>query len=300
MAENPETAQPIQCVVLFADIAESTRLYDRLGDQQAQEVVSRCLATMAQIVGHHGGRVVKTVGDEIMCRFPSPDAAVQAACQINETLDRGVDGLPALAVRIGLHYGPVIEDRDDVYGDSVNLAARMVSVAKAQQIITTQETVAALSADVARLTRIYDRATVKGKQGKVTIYEVLWDVRDLTAIMSVTAVTRNLAAKQLRLRYGGREALVSADTRLFVLGRGLHCDLVVQSRLASRIHAKIEYHRGKFVLIDQSTNGTFVRTQDGKEVYLRREGLPLWGKGTISLGQSVADEAPHLIEYLSE
>jgi hypothetical protein len=225
---------------------------------------------------------------------------VQAACQINETLDRGVDGLPALAVRIGLHYGPVIEDRDDVYGDSVNLAARMVSVAKAQQIITTQETVAALSADVARLTRIYDRATVKGKQGKVTIYEVLWDVRDLTAIMSVTAVTRNLAAKQLRLRYGGREALVSADTRLFVLGRGLHCDLVVQSRLASRIHAKIEYHRGKFVLIDQSTNGTFVRTQDGKEVYLRREGLPLWGKGTISLGQSVADEAPHLIEYLSE
>ncbi len=300
MPVHATTANTCDGAVLFADIAESTRLYDTLGDQQAQQVVSRCLTSMMQVVGRQGGKVVKTVGDELMCRFPSPDAAVQAACQINETLNLGGHGLPALAVRIGLHYGPMIEAQEDIYGDSVNLAARMVSMARARQIITTQETVARLSADVARLTRAYDQTTVKGKPDPITIYEVLWDARDLTAIMPLTDAAPQQAAERLVLHHLGWEVVVPPEGAGFVLGRSTQCDLVVPPRLVSRLHAKIEYHRGKFVLIDQSTNGTFVHTQDGREVYLRREALPLWGRGVIGLGQSPSDDPVHSIRYASE
>lgn len=83
----------------------------------------------------------------------------------------------------------------------------------------------------------------------------------------------------------------------FILGRANDCDLEVNSDLASRHHAQLVYRKGKFVLIDQSTNGTFVKTQGGKEVYVQSEAVPLSGSGFISLGKAVSVDNEHLIYY---
>ena len=81
------------------------------------------------------------------------------------------------------------------------------------------------------------------------------------------------------------------------IGRAETCEIVVGSPLASRLHARIESRRGKFVFIDQSTNGSYVKTEDGSVVYLRREELPLWGSGEISLGSSFDEDTTHWLHF---
>jgi class 3 adenylate cyclase len=290
----------INCAVMFADIAESTRLYEAFGDETAQQLVSRCLSQISQICGHYGGSIVKMVGDEVMCRFSTADDAVHAACQIHEDLaaNHRVAGAPELLVRIGLHFGPAILQGNDLFGDTVNLAARMTTVAKAGQIITTEDTVNTLSIENAKSARLYDKALVKGKQAEIAMYEILWKREDATNIISRATLTQHLATQELKLKHNDLETIVLSNAPMFLIGRSPQCDLVVDSGFASRTHARIEYRRGKFVLIDQSTNGTFVKTDEGKEVYLRREELPLWGEGNISLGEVFTPGNARLITYI--
>src|SRR5919198_35695 len=123
--------------VLFADVSESTKLYETAGDATALEAISGCIAAARHATEASGGRVVKTIGDEVMGLFPGPNAAAEIQAKI-ETLPE-VAGTK-LGVRIGFHHGPVLQRDDDVFGDTVNLAARLVAQAKKGEIITTAET----------------------------------------------------------------------------------------------------------------------------------------------------------------
>ncbi|MFZ5755269.1 MAG: adenylate/guanylate cyclase domain-containing protein [Pseudomonadota bacterium] len=288
--------------VMFADVSGSTRLYETLGDKDAKAAIGATVDLMSELTTRHGGTVIKTIGDEVMSRFPTADAGIQAACGIQEALE---DRAPLrngskVAVRIGVHWGPALLENGDVFGDAVNIAARMAGIAKARQIITTEETVRKLNADLAGKARVFDRTQVKGKQTEIVIHEVVWEEQeDVTRITAVrTAVASDTTAtRPLMVRCGNTEKPVANDGLAFVLGRADTCNLVVPSTLASRQHARIEFRRGKYILIDQSTNGTWVRMQDGKDVYLRREELPLWGKGLISLGEEVRADNPAAIHF---
>lgn len=295
--------QNIECAILFADVAGSTKLYEILGDAAAQAAIAKTLAMFAEITGTFKGTVVKTMGDEIMCRFSSVDDAFQAACVMQEQSKFvPVYGVP-LGIRIGLHYGPAILDTTtgDIHGDGVNIAAHMAGIAQAHKVITTGGTVARSSPGAGVLTRVYDRAKIKGKAKAIDVYEVLWEQEEDVTRQELESYTQiGDAAKQLQLRYQNRELTLRPEHANKIIGRGQQCDLPVEADLASRAHCRFEYSRGKFMLVDQSTNGTFVRIQDGNEVYLRREGLPLWGKGVISLGKSVTEEQDHLIYFLCQ
>lgn len=175
----------MECAVLFADIADSTGLYARCGDDRARELLAQGLATMFDVSRRYEGQVVKTMGDEVMCRFNCAVQAVHAAVGIHEALEHGEhhDSLK-LAAHIGLHFGTAFVDTHDVRGDAVNIAASMTSIAKPGQIITTQDTVKHLPPEVAALTRLYDVVTLKGSQRKMPIYEVLWEQGDATSILT--------------------------------------------------------------------------------------------------------------------
>jgi len=82
-----------------------------------------------------------------------------------------------------------------------------------------------------------------------------------------------------------------------VMGRDERCDLVVKSYFASRRHAVIEMSRDRFVLTDQSSNGTFVVPESGHEIFLKRESLPLLGDGTISLGAAPSDDTSYTVAF---
>jgi adenylate cyclase len=107
-------------------------------------------------------------------------------------------------------------------------------------------------------------------------------------------------AMRLRLRFGDRELLVEERHSSLTVGRADDNDLVMKAHLISRLHARIEISRNTFVLIDQSTNGTFVQTVDGEESFLRHDSLKLKGEGMIGLGRVPVQGSPHTIRFTCE
>lgn len=292
----------VEVAVLFADVTGSTRLYDTLGNEVANRAIGKALDLMRKLTAMHDGHVIKTIGDEIMCRFPTADAACQVAKEIMEELDAGLQGEDVkIHFNVGFEYGPAILAEDgDVFGDAVNVAARMMDIAGSDQIMTTQNTVNFLSKELAESTRLFDKTAVKGKAEAMTIFQVIWENEDLTRI-EITDVQQADEVRYLELDFNGQQTRISSEeNRIFVLGRGVQSDLVINARLASRTHARIEFQRGKFQLTDQSSNGTFIKTDDGENIFLRRQGLMLWGSGKISLGEEVSDSNPDLISFHCE
>src|SRR2546425_4618597 len=164
-----------QTTVLFADVSGSTKLYETAGDAAALTAIGRCIERMRKAAESTGGRVVKTIGDEIMALFPSPDAAAGAASEMHATIEQLPEvGGVKLGVRVGFHSGPVIHREDDVFGDTVNMAARLVEQAGKGQIIISHETAELFSPAVRVFTRPPDSVQVKGQAEKSPLGDGMW------------------------------------------------------------------------------------------------------------------------------
>ncbi|HKJ50373.1 MAG TPA: adenylate/guanylate cyclase domain-containing protein [Gammaproteobacteria bacterium] len=298
--------ETINCVVMFADVAGSTSMYENMGDNLARERISKALNELISISTRFDGKLVKTIGDEILVYFTSVDDSVNAAKAIQEAMedDRSPDTV-GVSIRIGMQYGSAILEKDDIFGDTVNVAARIASMAKARQILCTQEIAFMLkNADLAATMRPYDRLRVKGRNEQLDVYLVAWesdaDITNMATLSSFTNPARYDQASRLTLRYDGNTLAITDDSDPYILGRGKDCELVVKGDLISRYHSRIEHRRGKFVISDQSTNGTFVRTVEGQDVYLRREEYALFGSGFISLGKKIDLNDDNLIHFQCE
>jgi class 3 adenylate cyclase len=286
-----------EMAVLFADIAGSTKLYDTLGDAQAKTLIDECIGIIRGVVARYAGRVIKTIGDEVMCVLPDADSGHLAATD----MQLRIAALPVVsnvkrAIRVGFHVGPVIEESSDVYGDTVNMAARMAGLAKGMQIITTLVTVERLSPALRSSTRQIGALSVKGKGDDIEVCEVIWQGGDdLTmATSSIKALTIQI---ELRVTHGVRELVLDQANTTILLGRDAACQVVVADRMASRVHARIERRRDKFFLVDQSTNGTFVTFAGEAEITLRREEVMLRGQGRIAFGHSIGESSKETVDF---
>ncbi|HTY98821.1 MAG TPA: adenylate/guanylate cyclase domain-containing protein [Rhodocyclaceae bacterium] len=284
--------------LLFADISGSSRLYEKLGDAEALRAVERCLHRMDRAAVSQKGRVVKTIGDEIMAVFDSVGEGILAAIEMEQRIDAlpPVSGVK-LAVRIGLHWGSALEEKDDVFGDTVNTASRLAGLAKGGQILTSAEGLAALSGHHHFDTREIDDLAVKGKDESVRVFEVIWQESADMTMKSASLAPAAPADTRLLLRHGGKELVLGADRPLVTLGRDPHCDLVIRDSRASRNHGRIERRRDKFILVDQSTNGTYVTVLGEPESSLKREESVLRSRGRISFGHSFADDSGEFVEF---
>jgi len=280
------------CIV-FADVSGSTTLYEKLGDAGALAAVERCVEAMKRATLLNRGRVVKTIGDEVMAVFDSAAQGFQAASEMQQRIDELAPPAPGvkLAIRAGFHFGPALLENDDVFGDTVNTAARMAGLAKAGQIITTAETVAALPELLRESCREIDALAVKGKAENVNVCEVVWQEGAELTMMSTRMAPAAAPETRLRLRHGGSELVLGPGRPLVTLGRDAGCDIVVRDPRASRSHAKIERRRDKFVCVDMSSNGTYVAFDGEAEFALKREETILRGKGRIAFGHPLATAA---------
>ena len=298
--------ETINCVVMFADVAGSTAMYENMGDDLARERISKALNTLISISRRHNGKLVKTIGDEILVYFTDVDMSVYAAKAIQEAMedDRSPETI-GVSIRIGMQYGSAILESDDIFGDTVNVAARIASMAKARQILCTQEIAFLVkNAELSNNMRPYDRLRVKGRNEQLDVYLFGWeqegDITNMATASSFTNPARHQQVRNLTLKYEGKPHSINTDTMSFTLGRGKDCELIINGDLISRYHSKIEHRRGKFIITDQSTNGTFVRTAEGQDVFLRREEFTLFGSGYISLGKKVDLGDENLIHFLCE
>jgi len=293
----------IELAILFADVVGSTRLYELMGDLRARDMVSICIDVMRSATEQRHGTVIKTMGDEVMASFPSADEALNAAAQMQKQISTHaqlkVDGQP-VAIRIGCHFGPVVLEARDVFGSTVHTANRMTSQAKAGQIITTAATVEHLSPEWRAGCRLIDTAPIKGQGNEVPLYEVLWQTEDVTSMVPAIALKGRQAGARLRLRWLDQEVVVDDRRPSVTIGRAEDNDLIVKGNLISRLHARIELSRNKLVLIDQSTNGTFVQTLGGEESFVRRDSLQLKGEGMIGLGRLPEPDSAQTIRFSCE
>jgi class 3 adenylate cyclase len=291
------TNLPAAMTVLFADIAGSTKLYDTFGDTQAKLMVDECIGIMRAVVQQYGGRVVKTIGDEVMSVLPDADNGCLAATdmQLKIMALAPMSGVKR-SIRVGFHFGPVIHENNDVFGDTVNLAARMAGLAKGMQIITTLSTVDKLAPMLRASTRKIAALSVKGKGDDVDVCEVIWQAgEELT--MATPSILPAQKEIKLELKHNGGEMVLEQANSGIVLGRDASCQVVVGDRMASRQHARIERRRDKFFLIDQSTNGTFVTFEGEAEVTLRREEVMLRGQGRITFGHSITESSEEVVWF---
>jgi adenylate cyclase len=289
-----------EAAVMFADVSGSTKLYETAGDAVAHAAIEKCVKLMSEKTVAAKGRVIKTIGDEIMAAFPTADAAADAAIEIQIGIgELPMVGTTKIGVRIGLYYGPVVERDGDVFGDCVNMAARLSHVAIRDQIVTAKDTVMRMSPMLKANTRGITSIQVKGKAEEVQVYELMWQQsEDATQMASHKSIYKPKNAK-LRLMTSGGEVVLSAEKPNLAMGRDASADLVVRERMASRAHGKIERRLDKFVLTDHSANGTFITIEGDKEIILRREEFTLRGHGWIAFGQT-RSTATDVVEFFCE
>lgn len=295
----------VELAVLFADVVGSTRIYEALGDQRARDIIAVCIDLMQGATEKNRGTVIKTIGDEVMATFPTADDALNAAAQIQRT----ICSHPALqaegqqvAVRIGCHFGPVVLEKHDVFGATVNTANRMTSQAKSGQIMTTAATVELLSPDWRASVRQIDLTALSVQGAEVMLYEVIWQTDDITSMLPSINLGGGADRRALRLRLvlSDRELVLDETRPQMTIGRAEENDVVIRGNLISRIHARIELSRSKFLLIDQSTNGTFVNSVNGEEAFVRRDSMQLKGVGLIGLGKVPEAGSPQTIRFVCE
>jgi adenylate cyclase len=283
----------IELAIMFADVVGSTRIYEVMGDLKARDMVLTCVEIMRSATEQNHGTVIKTIGDEIMATFPTANDALNAASRMQHDIrshaELRVEGQP-IAIRIGAHFGPVVLENRDIFGAAVHTANRMTSQAKAGQIMVTSAIVQRLAPEWQSAVRQIDVATLKGKTSEDELYEVLWQKEDATSMLPAIALGAAASPKmhgprRLRVRYQGQEVVLDETRSSLAIGRAEENDLVIKGNLISRLHARIEFSRNKFMLVDQSTNGTFVTTKEGEEAFVRRDTMQLKGEGMIGFGR---------------
>ena len=279
--------------VLFADICDSTPLYEAVGDAVAYGLNGRCLEQLEESTRNHAGTVVRSVGDGLLATFPTPDDAFRASVHMQRTRYEG-----NLKLKVAFHYGAVIEGfGGDVYGDAVNLAARLSALAKSGEILLTKETAARLAPINRTNTQHFDTTHLKGKREPITIHRVC-DVDGIpTETQTLVALTPGQRQSVLRISYRGRQLQLDGNERRLTIGRGSGCDLVVASQYSSRHHATVEAIRDRYMLTDCSANGTFVVHRDSDRLFLKRETVQLLGEGSIALGGEPSLENVDVIYY---
>ncbi|MGK7909968.1 MAG: adenylate/guanylate cyclase domain-containing protein [Synechococcus sp.] len=286
--------------VLFADVCDSTSLYETLGNQDAQRAIGASLLQIAAIVQDYQGRTIKMLGDGVLAVFESPSDACQAATTMQRQLSEyfRAGGIRS-GIKVGLNQGAVVCDGGDVFGDAVNVAARLGETAKIDQILTTKSTVSALDSSWSMLVRAVDRLYVKGRRQRVDVCELIWKQEGLT-VARFSAPPSIAQSPQLVLSVGELEIVTERQRPTLTIGRDADNDLTVESDLASRHHARIEYRRSRFYLVDRSTNGTYIYLTSTPPVFVRWEEVILKGQGWLGLGEEVDADAPQAIRFQTQ
>lgn len=285
--------------ILLADITGSTPLFEAIGDAAAARQIGACLEDLRSIIARQGGSFIVSRGDDVLCTFAESGPALRAA---REMLSQALGG--QLAIHGGLHVGPVVSAHGDIFGDAVNLTARLAGLARPGEILISQSFVDRMPATERSGLRLLDSMTFKGKRAPTEIYSLVpEDGAGRTEAVfgggsghTRTRYQRVAPEVSVTLRYANGTHACKEQASLSI-GRADDCDLVIGRSWVSRQHALVTVRRGKVQLEDRSSAGTYVSIRDGYEFFMRRETVVLTGSGIISPARRPADANAEVIHY---
>jgi adenylate cyclase len=291
--------QLVERTVLFADLRGSTSMYETLGNAEATAVITETVALLAEIVASHGGIVVKTLGDGLMAMFPSPSQGISAADDMHDALGSGSSTnensarpkVP-LKLQVGLAHGEVIEMSGDVFGDAVNVAARLLDHAGDNETLATVSVLDGLEEWERSRFRSLDRLQLRGRAEPVHVHlqEAVRRFGDTAATAYGDMLVPTPEPEGIRLIWLDVNRVYAGTSLPVVLGRSPQATYIIDDTRVSRSHARIDWHGGTFQLTDLSYNGTYVRFDHDPEIIsLRRGACTLHGSGVIGLGTPPTD-----------
>ncbi|WP_448205756.1 adenylate/guanylate cyclase domain-containing protein [Azospirillum sp. sgz302134] len=288
--------------LLFVDIADSTQLYERVGNLHAAALAQKVLAHLRLIIEANGGTVIKSLGDGLLAAFPTADDSARSALTMMEQQDAY-----RLRLRAGIHFGPVVQGKEDLYGDACNVAARVEAIARPGEILATDDLVQRLTPALHRKCRLLNSVSVKGKSLPIRVHQIRSTEEAEDAVESTT-IGLTVSNRQeehgmltLNLTYRGTVVAMSRLLPRVTVGREESSGLRILSRQTSRQHAVIDFSRESFILADHSTNGTFIRTGESVPVVLRRDSTKLVGSGLIGFGaEPLNADQDHVVAFRGE
>lgn len=288
--------------VVCAKLVGTGQLYEDQGETTARELVSRTFDLLFEVVHRDNGRVSESVGDEIIATFGDIEHAARAAQGMHRALvssdSHGSQNNP-MALRVSVEFGQVVVEGNVVHGDVVDRATRLAGQAQPGQTVMTRGSAKQLSNTLQQSLQAHGSSTAAGSTDN-TVVTLDWrDPQDPphggSSSAGTTATPDGL--NTIHLRHHSTRIDLTSNRPSAVLGRSPICDIKTDEVLSSRQHVRIELRHEVYYVIDQSTNGTYVRTADGEEFCLSNEALPIEGDLEISLGRSFADD-PQDIVYL--
>lgn len=286
--------------VLCADITGGAELHSLISGSEAEHAIRRCEKRILQTVEGFKGRLVKHDANRLIAYFSETNDALQSAVD----MQRRVAALPplsgiSLGIRVGLCVGHSSNEERFFSDDSTNPAALMLQAARPGQLLLSVPARSTTPhwADL----MAHERPDVALHCGnrRLGVYEVDWRQNDSAGLLvSETPTAR--APRQLALHCGDRTALLTHTTEMIRIGRQPKVDLRVTADRASRDHARIERRQESFVLVDTSTNGTYVTFVGGAEQMVHNRELVLTHDGIFYCGEPASRSTQEPVRFFIE
>lgn len=285
---------PLACV-LISDITGSTKLYERETNENALRFIEPMLTRMREIIAGHDGYCVKSKGDDTISFFPHPDAAFQAAWDmINETWDAD------MSVHAGIYSGEVLHQEAGLYGNAVNTAARLSSLAKPAEVLVGANCYDDLTPEHKDRLLAIGELHLKGKEAPTQVYAAsVPGLAAQTVVFARQQDERRSRIETVELTYQGKTWHIDNGETL-TIGRSDGCDIVLDQAWVSRRHGELTIRQWQLEYTDHSSAGSVLNTADGKRLTVHRRTTMLHGTGTIMLGGDAAGDGSSKIRYVAQ
>lgn len=315
---NPDTC------VLIAEVTGDAPLLDKLGAMETQRAVERCRNRAERSVDAYQGHIVQADGRTLIAHFPRSENAALAAFDLRARVKQlpPVSGV-ALSIQVAIHAGPLDAASQHPQAEVLADARKLLSAAPSGLILVSSSGAAALPENIrsqlsvekiagyAQDTFAFGSSNAPAAAASPDAYSptatsVCLDQSAFDTTTHSQSPVFNQAAPvpapapqrtSLMLRHNKNTLSVSDNHPVVLAGREEGNDLVIADRRASRHHSRIEWRQNHFVLIDTSTNGTFMVDDAGHEVVLRRGEADLPARGRIAFGYSPTELGAEVVFF---
>lgn len=300
----------VHSTVVFADLFGSTGVFETLGNAKATDAVTQATNWVAEKFAAKGGKVVKLLGDGVLATFKKSPDAIAAVVEIQRSYQHRLASLSPqlyMPLRIGVVRGSVVVVDDDCYGDAVNTASRLSELAGPHQIWVNDKTIE----NSPKLNDVHFRflgpIAIRGRTEPCNVYQIEWQEDQNSEYFTVQAPVNVISTTPFVDALGGQIELTHHESQQTFqafelpihIGRFRKVDFIVNDPRVSRTHAKIEWRNGSFMMVDESSYGSWVRfAGSGTDLMLRRDECVLHGHGQIALGTSFIDPSAPVISFV--
>lgn len=281
--------------ILCADLVGADKLQARLAASEVAHALGRCEKRITQTVDSYQGRIVRSSPLRVVAHFAAADDALHAAVE----MQRRIVSLPPLSgvvlgIRVGVCIGHAASELGYFEGDEDNAAVRLAALAERGQVLLSVPKRAAAPRWEGLVAQSRPELSLTCGKRRLVVFEIDW--RNSSTAHRKPSAADDDGGQTLFLDAGGVTIALNAARPRLSIGRQESCGLRLHSALASRVHARIERRGDAFVLLDSSTNGTYVELAGGEQ-RIRRGECALHGRGRIGFGGKPGAEGIEYVEF---